>query len=205
MNNVVSSSVNKWRSLWGVSGSVTRGGSVGDWMVTFCKCLLSDQYVEEFKMVIFTLKLKRPGIKNLNVASVIAYLSQWLCGSSSFRSPWWSGGLLVRAPVGTALACLVVLLDPHSLHILYQIFCQWHLRKLILLFCFVHVTPTACLSILGERSLLCGSSWAFFYLLSILNLSQYGKFFISWIKGLRTEDDIYSKDYKAHWGTVIVI
>ena len=123
LHNVVSSSVNKWWSLWGVSGSVTRGGSVGDWMVTFCKCFLLDQYVEEFKMVIFTLKLKRIGIKNLNVASVIAYLSQWLSGSSSFVSPWWSRGLLVQAPLGTALARLVVLLDPHSSHILYQIFC----------------------------------------------------------------------------------
>ena len=171
----VSSSVNKWWCLWGVSGSVTWGWSLGDWMV------------------IFTLKLKIIWKKNLNVASVIGYLSQWLCGLSSFRSPCWSGSLRARAPLGAALACLVILLDPHSSHVFYQILCQWNLRK-----------QWFCCSVLYMRHLL--PLWLIlrFPFIHFKTFSIW-QVFHHLNQGLRTEDDINSKDYKAVWSTTTTL
>ena len=50
-----------------------------------------------------------------------------------------------------------------------RLFWTW---TVILLFCSADVTSTECLSILGEGTLLCGSSWGFFHL--------YSHFFSTW-------------------------
>ena len=68
-----------------------------------------------------------------------------------------------------ASASSVVLLDPHTSHINYCL----RLRSMILLFCSVHAASIACLSVLGEGSLLCGS---FFPTIKSVFFSQYGKF-----------------------------
>ena len=61
----------------------------------------------------------------------------------------------------------------------------------------------------GRGIYLCGSSLGFFHLLFLTLLkgffSQHGKFFLTWIDGLRTEDVFHYTDCKVHWGTVIVI
>lgn len=96
----------------------------------------------------------------------LVLLSPYIC------TYWWRGGHVGLAPLGNALACSVILLDPHTLHIfynnVYQILCQCNLYIVISLFCSVHSTSLACLSVLGEGSLLHGSSWGFFKFFTLL-------------------------------------
>ena len=84
------------------------------------------------------------------------------------------------------------------------IFRQCNLWTVILLFCSVHATSIACLSVLGEASLLCGSSWDIFHLLFPVIGVFFPKFFLTRIEGLRTED-VHCADCNAPWGDVIVI
>ena len=64
------------------------------------------------------------------------------------------------------------------------------------------LSSIACLSVLEEGSLHCGSSWGFF---RCCFFYQHVKFFLARIEGLRTEDVVHCTDCKAHWGKVIVI
>ncbi len=58
---------------------------------------------------------------------------------------------------------------------------------------------TACLSVLGERSLLCSSSWWFLPFFSPLKFFL-REFFLIWVEGLRTEGVVCYTDCKAPWG-----
>ena len=77
---------------------------------------------------------------------------------------------------------------------------------MILLLCSVHATCIICLSVLGERSLLCGSTWGFFYpprerAVFLFFFSQHGKFFLLHrIKGLGAENVVQCADCaEATW------
>ena len=48
-------------------------------------------------------------------------------------------------------------------------------------------------------------SFIFFSPLLKVCLTQYGRFFLNWIEGLRTEDVVLCTNCKAHWGNVILI
>ena len=78
-----------------------------------------------------------------------------------------------------------------------------------MLLCSVYPSSVACLSVLREGSLLFGSSWGFlpfFYpLLNRVFFSQYGRYILTQIEGLGTEDVVHFTDWKVHWGIVIVI
>ena len=102
------------------------------------------------------------------------------------------------------------LLDPHTLHwwfVLDILSMQLVNCDFVVLLCnadiyFLSVRP-------GRRINHCCSSWGFFHLLFLTLLkgffSQHGKFFLTWITDLRTEDVFHCTDCKVHWGTVIVI
>ena len=68
-----------------------------------------------------------------------------------------------------ASASSVVLLDPHTSHINYCL----RLRSMILLFCSVHAASIACLSVLGEGSLLCGSFFPTIKSVFFLNMAGF--------------------------------
>ena len=83
--------------------------------------------------------------------------------------------------------------------------------NMFLLICSVHVTSIARLSVLGEGSLLCGSSWGFFHLLSLLKGFFWGKFFLPRTDGLRTEGAAHCTDQKPReadcnfWPTICAL
>ena len=67
------------------------------------------------------------------------------------------------------------------------------------LFCCVHVTSSACLSVLGEGSLHMGFLPSFYSPVNFIYLFfQYYMFFLTGIEGLRTEDVFHSTVSKAH-------
>ena len=67
---------------------------------------------------------------------------------------WWCLDLLSRPSESTFFSFDTI----YS----YQTFYQWNLWAQIVLFCSVHATFLACLSVLGEGSVLCGYSRGFF-------------------------------------------
>ena len=80
--------------------------------------------------------------------------------------------------------------------------------SIFLLFWSVHGTSVAWTSILGEGSLLCGSSRGLVHHFSPVKgffFSHYGNFFLTCIEGPRTEDVVRCTLCEAHWGNVIVI
>ena len=128
----------------------------------------------------------------LDTSSLWSFL--FYCYSSCVS--WSLPGHVGLAPLGNALACSVVLLDPHTMCIRYSVsvIC-------ILPFCcsVLYATPLTCLSVLGEGSLLRGSPWGFVnFFLPVKSIL----FFHTGFEGLRTQDVVHYTDCKSHWGNV---
>ena len=124
-----------------------------------------------------------------------------LCDLFFSRSPWPTGPRVAWTPFGGACFLWITCI---------RYSCQRYLLTAILFFCSVHKPSIGCLSFLEDWSLLCGSSWSCFYVFFFFPLlkgffSQHGKFFLSRMEDLRTDDVVHCIDCKVGWGSEIII
>ena len=134
-------------------------------------------------------------------------------GSFCYHLVWpilFQDTMVEWSPLGDGSACSALHLDPHSSHIFYridlyywQIFCEmcklWSCCSVQHKHHLLHVCPYAAL--LEDPSIF----FSPFYRILRFFLSQYGKFFLTWIDSLRTAGIVHCTYFKAHWWNVIVI